>query len=115
MNAYRLIKRLFNDWHKYEIHFEKAKGMNDHVQSRTNISISYFLFTDQLIEWKLKKNQLHFPNQIDFEESALALARLQQTYNLNVGQVASGILNGIKYGYDELIRKKLSLSNIMFS
>ncbi|XP_073820245.1 prolyl 4-hydroxylase subunit alpha-2-like [Musca autumnalis] len=80
VNAYRLIKRLFYDWHKYEEHFEKVKD------------------NEQLKEWKTKKSQLHFPNKVDFEESALALVRLQQTYNLDVGQVASGILNGIKYG-----------------
>ncbi|XP_061396348.1 prolyl 4-hydroxylase subunit alpha-2-like [Musca vetustissima] len=83
VNAYRLIKRLFNDWHKYESHLENAKGIKYHLE-----------------QWKLRKSHLHFPSQVDFEESALALVRLQQTYNLDVEQVASGILNGIKYGND---------------
>uniref|UniRef100_A0A1I8PH27 procollagen-proline 4-dioxygenase n=1 Tax=Stomoxys calcitrans TaxID=35570 RepID=A0A1I8PH27_STOCA len=80
VNAYKLIKRLHNDWQKHEEHFEKAK--------------------DHLPQWKTKSNFLELPNDKDFEESALALVRLQKTYNLDVSHVASGILNGVKYGTD---------------
>ncbi|XP_075161943.1 uncharacterized protein LOC142234657 [Haematobia irritans] len=78
VNAYKLIKRLHNDWERYEEHFSKIR--------------------DNIPQWKSKSNLLQLPTQKDFEESALALVRLQKTYNLDVSQVASGILNGVKYG-----------------
>lgn len=44
------------------------------------------------------RENLSFPTQEDFVGTALAMTRLQQTYQLDVGELASGILNGIKYG-----------------
>lgn len=40
----------------------------------------------------------NFPNRMDFQGASMALIRLQTTYQLQVEQFSSGILNGIKYG-----------------
>lgn len=45
---------------------------------------------------------LNFPSDSDVEGSAVALVRLQETYSLDVSLVASGILNGVKYGFVEI-------------
>ncbi|XP_065360119.1 prolyl 4-hydroxylase subunit alpha-2 [Calliphora vicina] len=80
VNAYKLINRLFNGWDKYEEQIADA-----------------FTYIQQLHQ---RRNTLDFPSDDDFEESALALVRLQKTYNLEVSQLASGVLNGVKYGSD---------------
>ena len=51
-----------------------------------------------LNQLRQRKSSNDFPSEADFEESALALVRLQKTYNLEISQVASGVLNGVKYG-----------------
>ncbi|XP_075148854.1 prolyl-4-hydroxylase-alpha MP [Haematobia irritans] len=81
INAYRLIKRLHTDWPTFE----------ESVVSDT--SRSDFLHNIE----DFKKN-LSFPTEDDMVGSTKALVRLQDTYNLDVAQVASGILNGMKYG-----------------
>uniref|UniRef100_A0A1I8NYV7 Uncharacterized protein n=1 Tax=Stomoxys calcitrans TaxID=35570 RepID=A0A1I8NYV7_STOCA len=81
INAYRLIKRLFSDWPTFE-----ESVMSDSSRS------------DFLINMEAFKQNLSFPTQDDMVGSTRALMRLQQTYNLDVAQVASGILNGMKYG-----------------
>ncbi|KAM7361943.1 prolyl 4-hydroxylase subunit alpha-1-like [Cochliomyia hominivorax] len=80
VNVYKLINRLYNGWNKYEYQIAETFNFIQLLQQR--------------------RNSLDFPSEDDFEESALALVRLQQTYNLEVSQVASGVLNGIKYGSD---------------
>uniref|UniRef100_A0A1A9VVH0 procollagen-proline 4-dioxygenase n=1 Tax=Glossina austeni TaxID=7395 RepID=A0A1A9VVH0_GLOAU len=47
-----------------------------------------------------RRKNFQFPQLEDFDESAIALVRLQQTYQLTVPEIAAGKLNGIKYGYD---------------
>lgn len=44
------------------------------------------------------RQTLDFPTKEDVIGSAVALVRLQETYQLDVAELASGILNGIKYG-----------------
>lgn len=44
------------------------------------------------------RQSLSYPTQEDFVGTALALTRLQQTYQLDMSELASGWLNGIKYG-----------------
>lgn len=56
------------------------------------------IFLDFIQRLSERRSSLDFPSEDDFEESALALVRLQTTYNLDVSQVASGVLNGVKYG-----------------
>uniref|UniRef100_A0A1A9WN35 procollagen-proline 4-dioxygenase n=1 Tax=Glossina brevipalpis TaxID=37001 RepID=A0A1A9WN35_9MUSC len=80
VNAYKLIKRLMIDWEVYEEHIAKV--------------IDFLKLIDE------RRNNLSFPELEDFHESALALIRLQKTYQLTVPDVAAGKLNGIKYGYD---------------
>lgn len=58
----------------------------------------YFLL-DYLENLETLKQNLSFPTQNDMVGSTLALVRLQETYQLDVSQVASGILNGVKYGW----------------
>ncbi|XP_037812165.1 prolyl 4-hydroxylase subunit alpha-1-like [Lucilia sericata] len=81
INAYRLIKRLYTDWPT----FEETVTVD---ATRTNY----------LENMKELKQNLSFPTQNDMVGSTLALVRLQETYQLDVSQVASGILNGVKYG-----------------
>lgn len=45
-----------------------------------------------------RRKNFQFPQLEDFDESAIALARLQQTYQLTVPEIAAGKLNGIQYG-----------------
>ncbi|XP_030369269.1 prolyl 4-hydroxylase subunit alpha-2 [Scaptodrosophila lebanonensis] len=81
VNAFRLIKRLHSDWQTFSDSVEREA-------SRTNY-----------LEAMAKHQQnLSFPTHEDFVGSALALTRLQQTYQLDVAELASGILNGIKHG-----------------
>jgi len=61
------------------------------------------------------KDNLSFPSQDDFVGSAIALTRLQQTYQLDVAELASGILNGVKYGW-AMTTKNIKIAKIlMFS
>ncbi|XP_064549963.1 prolyl 4-hydroxylase subunit alpha-2 isoform X1 [Drosophila montana] len=81
VNAFRLIKRLHSDWETFESTVEREP-------SRTNF----------LGAMAGHRENLSFPTQEDFVGTALAMTRLQQTYQLDVGELASGMLNGIKYG-----------------
>ncbi|XP_037944125.1 uncharacterized protein LOC119676931 [Teleopsis dalmanni] len=81
VNSYRLIKRLHNDWGYYE---ETVRNET----SRTS-------FLESLEE---KRYLMNYPSENDLFGAAVALVRLQETYKLDVTEVASGILNGIKYG-----------------
>ncbi|TMW48452.1 hypothetical protein DOY81_006471 [Sarcophaga bullata] len=81
INAYRLIKRLYTDWPTFE---ETVTVDNTRTNYLENLEV-------------LKRN-LSFPTQDDMFGSTMALVRLQETYQLDVSQVASGILNGVKYG-----------------
>lgn len=40
---------------------------------------------------------MKFPNEEDLNGAAVALVRLQDTYNLEASKLANGELNGIKY------------------
>ncbi|XP_053954570.1 prolyl 4-hydroxylase subunit alpha-2 [Anastrepha ludens] len=81
VNAYRLIKRLHSDW----------SAIEDTI--RADPSRTHFL---EIMEANRLKSD--FPSKEDVIGSAVALARLQDTYKLDVAELASGILNGIKYG-----------------
>ncbi|KAL9898422.1 prolyl 4-hydroxylase subunit alpha-1-like [Glossina fuscipes fuscipes] len=80
VNAYKLMKRLYVDWEMYEEQIAEV--------------INFFKLMDE------RRKNFHFPQLEDFEESAIALVRLQETYQLTVPEIAAGKLNGIKYGYD---------------
>lgn len=53
---------------------------------------------DFLSAMAANRRQVHFPSKEDVIGSAVALVRLQDTYKLEVAELASGVLNGIKYG-----------------
>uniref|UniRef100_W8BV86 procollagen-proline 4-dioxygenase n=2 Tax=Ceratitis capitata TaxID=7213 RepID=W8BV86_CERCA len=81
VNAYRLIKRLQSDWSAFEesVRIDSSR-------------------TDFLSAMAANRRQVHFPSKEDVIGSAVALVRLQDTYKLEVAELASGVLNGIKYG-----------------
>ncbi|KAM7361953.1 prolyl-4-hydroxylase-alpha MP [Cochliomyia hominivorax] len=81
INAYRLIKRLYTDWPTFEESVTVDATRTNYLENLETI-----------------KQNLSFPTQNDMVGSTLALVRLQETYQLDVSQVASGILNGVKYG-----------------
>ncbi|XP_050316542.1 prolyl 4-hydroxylase subunit alpha-2 [Bactrocera neohumeralis] len=81
VNAYRLIKRLQSDWHTFE----------DVIRADTSRE-------DFLSSMETNRQAFDFPTKEDVIGSAVALVRLQDTYKLEVAELASGILNGIKYG-----------------
>ncbi|XP_017000620.2 prolyl 4-hydroxylase subunit alpha-2 [Drosophila takahashii] len=81
VNAFRLIKRLHSDWETFE-------GSVSADSSRSN-------YLEMMARYRAN---LSFPSADDFVGSAIALTRLQQTYQLDVAELASGILNGVKYG-----------------
>ncbi|EDW84461.1 uncharacterized protein Dwil_GK13125 [Drosophila willistoni] len=81
VNAFRLIKRLHSDWETFE-------GTVEGDTSRTNY----------LEAMAGHRQNLSFPTQDDFVGTAIALTRLQKTYQLDAAELASGMLNGVKYG-----------------
>ncbi|XP_017964976.1 prolyl 4-hydroxylase subunit alpha-2 isoform X1 [Drosophila navojoa] len=81
VNAFRLIKRLHTDWETLEATVESE-------HSRTN-------FLEAMAG---HRQNLSFPTMEDFVGTTLAMTRLQQTYKLDVAELASGMLNGVKYG-----------------
>ncbi|XP_017470548.1 PREDICTED: prolyl 4-hydroxylase subunit alpha-2-like [Rhagoletis zephyria] len=81
VNAYRLIKRLHTDWRSIEDIVRE-----DHAQM------------DFLNTMEANRRRFDFPTTVDIEGAAAALVRLQGTYKLDVGDLAGGVLNGMKYG-----------------
>ncbi|KAF5298234.1 hypothetical protein FQR65_LT09745 [Abscondita terminalis] len=79
INAYLLVKRLTTDWH--------------HVESLMNMNIGQ----DYLKNISTYKEYLKFPTEEDLNGAAVALTRLQDTYNLDTSALARGELNGVKY------------------
>ncbi|XP_031337865.1 prolyl 4-hydroxylase subunit alpha-1 isoform X4 [Photinus pyralis] len=79
INAYILIKRLTTDW--------------QHVESLMNMQLGH----DYLKNISMYREYLKFPTDEDLNGAAVALTRLQDTYNLDTSALARGELNGIKY------------------
>ncbi|XP_016951383.1 prolyl 4-hydroxylase subunit alpha-2 [Drosophila biarmipes] len=79
INAYLLTKRLTTDWRQVENLMEHDVG-TDFVQNITQY-----------------RNVLKFPSDEDLNGAAVALLRLQDTYQLDTSSVARGKLNGIQY------------------
>lgn len=59
------------------------------------------------------RKRLNFPSQDDVDGSVEALVRLQETYKLDVAEVAAGILNGVKYGFVKIL--KFAIDRLFFS
>ncbi|XP_022211034.1 prolyl 4-hydroxylase subunit alpha-1 [Drosophila obscura] len=79
INAYLLTKRLTTDWRQVENLMEHDVG-TDFLQNLTQY-----------------RNVLKFPSDEDLNGAAVALLRLQDTYQLDTSSVARGKLNGIQY------------------
>lgn len=79
VNAYLLTKRLTVDWREIESVMTYDVG-NTFVQNITRY-----------------REVLKFPGDEDLNGAAVALMRLQDTYNLDTHKVAQGELNGVKY------------------
>lgn len=74
INAYMLVKRLTTDWKV--------------VENLANLD-----FTSNLTS----KKEFKFPSEEDLNGAAVALIRLQDTYNLDAASLARGELNGVRY------------------
>lgn len=61
------------------------------------ISIDWFVFVEYLKNVTMHKSVLKFPSDEDLNGAAIALIRLQDTYNLDTASVARGELNGVQY------------------
>ncbi|EDW15488.2 uncharacterized protein Dmoj_GI24860 [Drosophila mojavensis] len=79
INAYLLTKRLTTDWRQVENLMAHEVGA-DFVQNLTQY-----------------RNVLKFPSDEDLNGAAVALLRLQDTYQLDTSSLARGKLNGIQY------------------
>lgn len=49
------------------------------------------------------RNVLKFPSDEDLNGAAVALMRLQDTYNLDTSSLAKGFLNGVQYGWERFV------------
>ncbi|ALC47624.1 PH4alphaMP, partial [Drosophila busckii] len=81
LNAFRLIKRLHSDWETIERSVESEASATNFLEAVTRC-----------------RQHLSYPTSDDFVGTTLALTRLQQTYELDVAELASGMLQGVKYG-----------------
>ncbi|KAI4458954.1 prolyl 4-hydroxylase alpha subunit [Holotrichia oblita] len=79
INAYLLVKRLTTDW--------------EVVQNLINKNIGEELITD----FYEHTTDLKFPSYEDLNGAAVALTRLQDTYQLDTSSLANGEINGVKY------------------
>ncbi|XP_050294384.1 prolyl 4-hydroxylase subunit alpha-1 isoform X2 [Anthonomus grandis grandis] len=79
INAYTLVKRLTADWTQVEA----LIGTN--INQEALLNISYY------------KENMKFPTDEDLNGAAVALTRLQDTYQLDTSSLARGELNGVKY------------------
>ncbi|KAL9695414.1 hypothetical protein quinque_014699 [Culex quinquefasciatus] len=79
VNAFLLTKRLTTDWREVENPMSYDVGA-DFLENVTNY-----------------RDVLKFPSDEDLNGAAVALMRLQDTYNLDTASVARGELNGVQY------------------
>jgi len=81
LNSYLLIKRLTSDWKEVK-NLMSSKITED---SFANMTDSY-------------ERPLKWPSEDDLSGAAIALTRLQDTYNLSPSDMSQGKLNGVNYG-----------------
>lgn len=67
------------------------------VEFSVNKQLQYTQFSDYMANITFIKENMKFPNYEDLNGAAVALTRLQDTYNLETSSLARGELNGIKY------------------
>lgn len=102
INAYLLTKRLTTDWRQVENLMEHDVGTgkpeaqtitNPNPNPNPNLSCLAD-FVQNITQYR---NVLKFPSDEDLTGAAVALLRLQDTYQLDTSSVARGKLNGIQY------------------
>uniref|UniRef100_A0A0K0FJG2 procollagen-proline 4-dioxygenase n=1 Tax=Strongyloides venezuelensis TaxID=75913 RepID=A0A0K0FJG2_STRVS len=86
INAYTLIKKMSNDWK--EIKNKMYENMAEKFLDRIKI--------------KKQAKTIKYPDDEDLTGAAIALLRLQDTYNLSTSELADGIIQG------QNIKKKFS-------
>lgn len=79
VNAYLLIKRLSSDWKMVQRLMTKEKG-RALIQNITE-----------------QRDDLMFPDEEDLNGAAVALTRLQDTYQLDTSALARGEIQGVRY------------------
>lgn len=79
LNAFSLIRRMHQDWTHWQHYMQQPVG------------------EQQVSHVQLRREQL--PSSTDMEEAGDALHRILVTYDLNVSDMAQGLLNGKKYKY----------------
>ncbi|KAI4458945.1 prolyl 4-hydroxylase alpha subunit [Holotrichia oblita] len=79
INAYLLVKRLTTDWKLVQNLITRNTGEE------------FIADFDEL------KSSLKFPSDEDLNGAAVALTRLQDTYQLDTSSLAKGEINGVKY------------------
>ncbi|XP_061396375.1 prolyl 4-hydroxylase subunit alpha-2-like [Musca vetustissima] len=77
LNGYSLIRRMHNDWTHIEMYMTRPVG-EDHI----NV---------------IRKYRPEMPTSTDITEASEAVYRLQWTYDMEIKDVVSGILNGKQY------------------
>ena len=103
INAYLLTKRLTTDWKQVENLMAHDVGAGNVLHLETKnfcsnyLSITPFILLDFLTNITNYRNILKFPSDEDLNGAAVALMRLQDTYNLDTSSLARGELNGIQY------------------
>lgn len=116
INAFLLIRRLTTSWNHMEYNIKDMSGSSENRQilqllysgqKSTNqvievvYSLSLSMFPDE--QDFLKSNDLRkivqFPSEEDLQGAAQAITRIQDTYDLETGNMSRGILNGIQYRY----------------
>ncbi|KAK9754306.1 2OG-Fe(II) oxygenase superfamily [Popillia japonica] len=79
INAYLLVKRLTTDW----------KEVRNLITTNTG--------EEFMADFDEHKGDLKFPSEEDLNGAAVALTRLQDTYELDTAALAKGEINGVKY------------------
>jgi len=82
LNSYLLIKRLTSDW----------KEVKNLMSSKVLEDDSFANLTDSF------ERPLKWPSEDDLSGAAIALTRLQDTYNLSPSDMSQGKLNGVNHG-----------------
>ncbi|KAL5283336.1 hypothetical protein ACFFRR_005925 [Megaselia abdita] len=96
--SFLLIKRFLVYWPKIKDVLEDNSAMEDF-----------------LIVSKLNFSSLHYLNKSDFDGAALGLARIQDTYNLNIEDLTAGIIGGQKYSSSLSWEDCFHISNTLFN
>lgn len=77
INAFSLIRRMHEDWQDWKVFMESSV-----VKSQVNF---------------FNKARAELPTPADLNEACSSMFRLQKVYNLTVGDMTRGILNGKQY------------------